>query len=1088
VENYKKALTSLNPKQREAVEQIDGPVLVIAGPGTGKTQLLSTRVGYILQKTDALPRNILALTFTEAGVASMRERLTGFLGQDAYDVNISTYHAFGSDLLRRYPEYANSYDFEPIDDLGSDSLIREILEATPYANPLKSARTYAYDLRSFISDSKRALLTPDDLKATVKANMVFIEASSKIVAETLKDFVRIGKDSPQLFSRLHSSLQDLKSTGAADLSALCLGELETALEEAQTSGKTKSITKWKNDWLAKNEAGQFILDGKQANLKIAAAADIYEAYQKELAGRKLYDYDDMILRAIKALETHADFKFTLAEQYQYILLDEFQDTNAAQLRIVELMTDNPVHEGRPNVLAVGDDDQAIYAFQGADHTNMFRFSQMYRDAKVISLGDNYRSHEQILEVAHSISSQIDQRLHEQFEGVDKVLSTAAKGLPAKASIAHHQFVSDAAQYAWAAKQIKELVEKEEIEPNEIAVLAPKHKYLVPFLPYLAEQALPVRYQKRENVLDKPVTRQLEQMSHLVLALSGKDQQAIDSLWPEVLSYDFWDLPTELIWDLSWQANGSKKGWTNTLLGIDETKDIAKFFLRTADLLATTNLEQQLDILIGVSVEDVKSYKLPIRCPFYEFYFGGEKSKNTDYLELLSDLSVLRGRLRTWRRNETSPLNLQDFLQFTQAHRSSGINILNSSPHHEAQNAVNVMTAYQAKGREFQAVFILAAQDEVWGSSSREQGSTISLPPNLQFIRYRGGSDDERLRLLYVAITRAKTHLYLTNFAKTLDGKTTRPLKYLAGQEAIFPAAITHDGEPLSLEVLEAYWHSRHVPPFEAKLRDLLEPQLEKYQLSPTHLNQFIDVVYSGPEAFFLNSILRFPKGQSPSAQYGTAVHDTLRWTHDTLARDGKLPGLKRILAFFDERMVLRRLPQQDLELLQERGHRALKEYMTARADSFNPGDKFELSFRNEGVFSGQAHLAGKIDKLRMDKATKTITVTDFKTGPSYTKWDGSNITLHKYRQQLMIYKLLIERSHSFAGWKVREGVLEFVEPSPGDGLVPPLKLEFNEAEVADLEKLIQAVWEHIQNLDFPDIRKYPPTISGVRAFEADLLK
>ena len=197
---FKTAFDGLNKKQLEAVETIDGPVLVIAGPGTGKTQLLSTRVGYILYQTDTLPQNILCLTFTEAGVAAMRQRLTSFLGPAAYDVNLSTYHAFGSELIRRYPEYAGGYGLEPIDEVGSDSLIREILEGLPYSNPLKSADTYARDLRSFMSDCKRSLLKPADLRQLALNNQDFIEKASAVVSHTLKNFNRIDKTSPALFA------------------------------------------------------------------------------------------------------------------------------------------------------------------------------------------------------------------------------------------------------------------------------------------------------------------------------------------------------------------------------------------------------------------------------------------------------------------------------------------------------------------------------------------------------------------------------------------------------------------------------------------------------------------------------------------------------------------------------------------------------------------------------------------------------------------------------------------------------------------------------------------------------------------------
>src|SRR6185437_79041 len=107
--------------------------------------------------------------------------------------------------------------------------------------------------------------------------------------------------------------------------------------------------------------------------RIAELANVLEAYEQTLADRGLYNFDDMILRSIHVLEKNNDLKYTLQERYQYILLDEFQDTNAAQLRLVELLTDNPANEGRPNVLAVGDDDQAIYAFQGAQYSNMLDY-------------------------------------------------------------------------------------------------------------------------------------------------------------------------------------------------------------------------------------------------------------------------------------------------------------------------------------------------------------------------------------------------------------------------------------------------------------------------------------------------------------------------------------------------------------------------------------------------------------------------------------------------------------------------------------------------------------------------------------------
>lgn len=1084
---YESAFKALNNRQKQAVEKIDGPVLVIAGPGTGKTQLLSTRVGYILKNTDALPQNILCLTFTEAGVDAMRSRLTQFLGQAAYDINISTYHKFGSDLIKRYPEYADMYEFEPIDEVGADGLIREILASSSYANPLKSADTYARDLKTFISDAKRALMTPEDLLAVAKSNQEFIASASKVTTSVLKDFVRIGKTSYAIFEELLNKLSTVEAgaqTPVNNLKSMAIEELTLALEDSADSGNTKSITAWKNDWLAKDVNAKFIFDGKQTNLKIEAAAHIYASYQALMEERKLYDYDDMILRAIKALEAHPDFKFTLAEQYLYLMLDEFQDTNAAQFRIVELLSDNPVNEGSPNILAVGDDDQAIYAFQGAELTNMARFASLYKNVKVISLKDNYRSHADILDVAHVVGGQISERLHTQFGDVEKVLEAANPKLPAKAEVAHHQFISDAAQNAWIAKEAKALI-KSGVEANEIAVLAPKHKYLTPLVAYFSAQTIPLRYEKRENILNRPITRMLEQMSRLAVALKAGEQSGLDELWAEVLSYDFWEIKTEDIWNLSWQAREQGESWTNLLLKNAPTKDIALLFLRIADLLPLTNIEQQLDILIGASKDAQEEYNLALTSPLFNYYFS-DPLNNTDYLEMLSDLSLLRTRLRDWKKDQTGPLNLNDFVNFINAYRDSKINILNSSPHHQAENAVNLMSAYQAKGREFSAVFIMAAQDEVWGGASRNQGSTISLPPNLKYIKYRGASDDERLRLLYVALTRAKTHLYLTSYGATHDGKATQPLKYLAGQTGLI-AETTHPETALNQETIESYWHERHLPALNPKLLDLLSPQLDKYQLNPTNLNQFIGVDYNGPEAFFLNVILRFPKGQTPAAQYGTAIHNTLRWTQDINAQEGKVPTLKRILAFFDERLGSYRLAPGDSALLVERGHANLQRYISARASDFKTSDKCEVGFRNEGVFVGPAHLAGNIDKLSFDSANKTIAVHDFKTGQSYDRWISSNAKLHKYRNQLLFYKLLVENSHTYAGWKVEKGVLEFVETTEDDPIPKTLILDFKEADQEHIKKLIVSVWEHVKNLDFPDISDYSKSVYGIKAFEDYLI-
>src|SRR5688572_28921228 len=183
--SYREAFGSLNSAQKQAVETIDGPVLVIAGPGTGKTQLLTTRIAHILAKTDTLPQNILCLTFTDSAAQTMRERLSGMVGQAAYDVTISTYHAFGSDIIRRFSDYfTDQAELEPADDLTIDRIFRQIVANLPYSNPLKYADSYLNDVKSLLSDAKRALLTLADLKKAARENLDFIKEINPLIRRT----------------------------------------------------------------------------------------------------------------------------------------------------------------------------------------------------------------------------------------------------------------------------------------------------------------------------------------------------------------------------------------------------------------------------------------------------------------------------------------------------------------------------------------------------------------------------------------------------------------------------------------------------------------------------------------------------------------------------------------------------------------------------------------------------------------------------------------------------------------------------------------------------------------------------------------
>lgn len=1097
---YRQAYSSLNKQQKAAVDTIEGPVLVLAGPGTGKTQLLTTRVAHILASSDCEPQNILCLTFTESAAFEMRNRLIAMIGDSAYNVAISTYHGFGNDLIARYPEYfMHLYDFKPADELTTHLLIAEIIKKLPFYNELKKATSYVKDVLSLISDLKKANISPKELKSIATNNLEAINALADITKPTLQEIKRIDKKCLPKFRKLldQTKLLDLPkpSKKSTPLHDDWNQSLDSALAECESNNNTKAITAWKNKWLVKDSDNNFIPDGELQNTKLIDFSELYSRYEQSLQINKLYDYDDMILESLKALKKNPDLKNTLQEKYMYILLDEFQDTNASQLELISQLSDSPVHEGMPNVLAVGDDDQGIYAFQGADHSNMLTFTKMYKNVALVNLTSNYRSHEKIIHFAHGISGQIEERLHHSLSNISKQLYAEINYKNISSPVQRHEFISDIGQYGWVAKEIQKLI-KQGISPSEIAVLAPKHKYLEPLMPYLANAEVPVMYEKRENILDDQHIIALAKMAELIIALSDKHFKIADSLWPEILSYDFWNISTETIWRLCWQANDTKQSLSHIIFDSNSSlKNIGLFFMTLANKCNTVSLEYMLDYIVGVkSVKIAENQEY--QSPFYEYFFGGSKIKEPSrYWDLLSNLTILRQKLRDHNNSYQQILYVSDFIEFINAHKLADIKVLNTNPYNEATEAIQVMTAYKSKGLEFDHVFLIGCNDQVWGSSSKKQTNKIALAKNLAYIRYQGSSDDERLRLFYVASTRAKHCLYLLSYVNDFTSKRQTPLQYLAEHtsdtgDTISPLIeeghVVHKNELAvpDLDNLAQYWTTKHsnsktITPLKA----ILKQRLDHYQLSPTHLNSFTDIINSGPEAFFVNTILRFPKAPSIPTEYGDAIHKIIEWIGKSTNESGTVPSEQTIYEKYEDILQRKLIPREEYNNYYEKGINTIQAYLRKHHNNLIKNNiLYEQNFKDEGVIVGKAHLSGKIDKLIVDDESKTITIVDYKTGKIFDKWKEGEAVLHKYKQQLYCYKLLVEGSNKYKNYTVKDAYLEFMQPTK-TGELTELHITFNEDEMKNIKKLIRAMWKNVQELNFPDIEQYPKTIKGIIEFE-----
>src|ERR1051325_4690674 len=357
----------LNEQQRLAVDTIEGPVMVIAGPGTGKTQILASRIGKILLETDALPQNILCLTYTDAGVVAMRKRLLHFIGPDAYRVNIYTFHAFCNDVIQENLYLFEKTTLDPISDLERIQLFKELIDSFPKNHILKRYRGDVYfevnNLDSLFSNMKREGWTPLFIEQKIDSYLADLPSRNEFI-----------------YKRKH------KDFNAGDLKKDKLEEEKERME------------------------------------RLRAAIGEFDRFQQLMRKKNRYDFDDMINWVIKAFEENKNLLAHYQERFQYILVDEYQDTSGTQNRLVELLIS---YWDKPNVFVVGDDDQSIYRFQGANIENMLEFANTYKDALLtVVLTSNYRSTQPILDISKTLINRNNERLVKKLKGLSKNLLSA----------------------------------------------------------------------------------------------------------------------------------------------------------------------------------------------------------------------------------------------------------------------------------------------------------------------------------------------------------------------------------------------------------------------------------------------------------------------------------------------------------------------------------------------------------------------------------------------------------------------------------------------------------------------------------------
>lgn len=1043
----------LNAKQKEAVEYLEGPLLVLAGPGTGKTQLLSEKVAYILQNTDTSPENILCLTFTESGASNMRERLKSIVGKAAAKVNIGTYHAFGTEILSYYKNYSEDYDRKldsAIDEVTQYKIIKNIQAGLKGTDILRGDNIK--DIIDVISSAKSANLTAADLKAIAEKNIEDSQVLSQSISPLLQNLVprKFRESFDNAYSPIYELLKSYDQVppilGNIERNVCAMArDLKAAVVEATSTEKIRPLSDWKDTYFEKDEKGNYRLKDRIANKKLLSIANVMDQYDSFLKANGLYDFNDMIEEAVKILKKDAGFRLTLSEKYQFILLDEFQDTNPSQFEIIKQLTDYE----KPLIMAVGDDDQAIYEFQGASATNLTDFQKHY-NANVIPLVENYRSTQEILDFSREVINQADDRF------ADKIL-TAHKEPLKTSGISRHEFVSSDAEYAWVADEVSKLI-KSGVPQKEIAIISYKTKYFMPLLPYLkAHKNINIAYEKKDNLLEDPKIHQILTILDFVNSLAEDKVPTAPIL--EILSYPFWQLSMLDVIKTVAKAKNDKKSAFTYLAESDNPaiQTVANFLANLTAAVINNPLEIVLDYLLGTA-------KLgDFRSPFLTYY----TEHDYEAFELYENLASLRGALKKYCGDKK--VTVKDLVNMVNDYTEAEMPINTTSPYRDAEDAVQILSAHKAKGLEFEYVFIISADHMAWGKG-KGNNNLLALPKNLMNIRHTGTTDGEKLRILYVALTRAKKSITITNSLSDFNSKSPERLEYLeeyvdADKNVISPLipsgrVICHYEEvEKNTEVIKNWLDSFIVP--SPDLRAIYKERLANYRLSASGLTSFIDIVYAGPQEFFKKNVLRAPEEPTrESLAFGNLIHKTFEKVTNDQISDAE--AIDYFLAELDKETI----EPEIMNKLREKGPADLAVSLAVFGEILRAG-KAELNLSHEKVTVNGVPLTGKIDHLIIDEANKTIELYDFKTGNYHKeKWE-SEPTLFKYALQLGFYKLLLNNSPTYAKYKVPRAHILFVSPDK-DGEVHDKIYEFNDTDEQKLKELIVAFYDLVSTLKFID--------------------
>lgn len=984
-EDFKNAYKKLNPEQKRAVDTIEGPVMVVAGPGTGKTQILTLRIANILAQTDTEPENILALTFTEAAAKNMRKRLAEMIGSDAYQVAINTFHGFANDVIQNYPEYfPHIIGAVPITEVESVQVVESILLENDFTllKPFGDNFYYVRAIISAISELKREGVTP--------------EKFADIIKREEKKFA----NTPDLYH-----------------------------EKGAHKGKMKGDYQKRQKQIDKNNE----------------LSKIYDLYQKSLREDKRYDFSDMILEVVGHLESEPELLQILQEEHQYILVDEHQDSNNAQNKILELLAS--YHAEYPNLFVVGDEKQSIFRFQGASLENFFYFKKQYPKAELVTLIRNYRSSQHILDASGSVLNSDILEAHSSHD--NKPIDLAV-------------FPDEDNEMYSIAKDIQSKIGAG-APHEEIAILYRNNNDAFGIARMFEKMGIPHQIESDQDLLSNVVVQQF------IMLLRAVEEFGNDEYLSRIFHLELFDFSQlDIVKVTRGASQKRKKTMFDLIKDQNELKDL--------------NLDRpETFIELYVNLESWSQYaKNNLLIDTLEEVFRASGllqhiMSSDDVHDGMNAIMALFEEAKTISQSKHGA-KLNDFFVHIDTIVEHNLRIRKSVRGGQS-GYVRLMTAHRSKGLEFDYVYIVHAVAGKWGKVKRRE-----LLPLLEGVyqliedKDKDGfidgetiihSDSDERRLFYVAMTRARKHIMISHAEIGRDEREQLPSPFLTEIredliDTVDTSGMVSDYEENRIQLFaEKVAHDKNKLTAEY-IRDLFLSQ----PLSVSALNNYL----RSPWEYFYRNLMRIPSKRNKHQAYGTAVHGAIDELFSVL-REGEEPSKDFLLQKFEEHLKKEILSPADYNETLDKGYEALPVWFNQYKNSWNTNTLNE--FRVNGVEfvlpSGDAiRLTGVLDKIEMINDTD-VNVVDYKTGKPKTRnalMGGTKDANKNYFRQLAFYRLLLDEFKD-GKYRMISGEIDFVEPDT-KGKLHKEKFEISDDDVAELRDEIIAMADDVMNLKFWD--------------------